>query len=328
MFTEQTPTRTHTRLLAHRHTRCPRHNRHATNTVRHTRCFEVFRFRWDFLFLLERHRERGTLTSCVCIWFGQNAKLRDASAEWRMSCASRTEKYGKISKWPCKNSRDGWIMRREKARWRGMTHVQWTFSGPLSHACIWTRMKMCEVRSECAVRRKMCVRQVSVCSQADRQTDTKIHTPTPTCTSTHQHKYTHDLWKNERTRSKTFGFVLNINTKHSFSLVHVMLGGLNEKRLNWHFAQAWKSFGAHGDFCSHCDCKSQCCPCGSTTLIMTSERMVLARNLLIVSFPLVHYFWTLRSLLGCMRRCCKLKWADSRCVGSRCAGWCDVGSVM
>ena len=33
------------------------------------------------------------------------------------------------------------------------------------HACMCTRMKMCEVRSERAVRRKMCVRQVSVLPQ-------------------------------------------------------------------------------------------------------------------------------------------------------------------
>ena len=68
-----------------------------------------------------------TLAFPVCIWFGQVAKLRDAGAEWRMSCAFRTGKYGKImwmsesvkslsgvvSKWPCKNSKDRWDMRTE-----------------------------------------------------------------------------------------------------------------------------------------------------------------------------------------------------------------------
>ena len=35
------------------------------------------------------------LIPCVCIWLGQAAKLRDACAEWRVSCAFRTGKYGK-----------------------------------------------------------------------------------------------------------------------------------------------------------------------------------------------------------------------------------------
>ena len=34
--------------------------------------------------------------TCVCIWSGQVAELPDAGAEWRMSCAFRTGKYGKI----------------------------------------------------------------------------------------------------------------------------------------------------------------------------------------------------------------------------------------
>ena len=95
----------------------------------------------------------------------QVAKLRDAGAEWRMSCATRTGKYGKnlwmsesvrslsglVSKWPCGNRKDGWIIRREKARWREMTYVQTLFYRHLSHACMCTQMNLCEVRAN-----KMC----------------------------------------------------------------------------------------------------------------------------------------------------------------------------
>ena len=35
------------------------------------------------------------LKTCVCIRLGQVAKLRDACAEWRMSCAFSTGNYGK-----------------------------------------------------------------------------------------------------------------------------------------------------------------------------------------------------------------------------------------
>ena len=36
------------------------------------------------------------IITCVCICLGQVAKLRDACAEWHVSCAFRTEEYGKI----------------------------------------------------------------------------------------------------------------------------------------------------------------------------------------------------------------------------------------
>ena len=39
------------------------------------------------------------LGTCDCIWPGQVAKLLDASAEWRMSCAFKTGKYGKNVDW-------------------------------------------------------------------------------------------------------------------------------------------------------------------------------------------------------------------------------------
>ena len=53
-------------------------------------------------------------------------------------------------------------MRKEKARWRVTTHVQRTFFRHLETCVYLTSMKMCEVRSERAVLRIMCVRQVSV----------------------------------------------------------------------------------------------------------------------------------------------------------------------
>ena len=71
----------------------------------------------------------------------------------RMPCACRTSKYGKnvwtsksgmVSKWPSRNSKDRWDMRREKARWRDMAHVQQTpFSWP------WA-MRVCDTHEKCA----------------------------------------------------------------------------------------------------------------------------------------------------------------------------------
>ena len=110
------------------------------------------------------------LINCVCIWLGQVAKLRDACAELRVSCAFRTGKYGKIvdwkvvSKWPCRNSRDGWNMRREKARWRETTHVQRTFLAPLSHACMWHVWRCVNVMVHALCAEKLFVQQVSLCT--------------------------------------------------------------------------------------------------------------------------------------------------------------------
>ena len=96
----------------------------------------------------------GSHTTWVCIWLGQEAKLRDACADWRMSCAFRTGKYGKnvwtgsVSKRPCGKSKDGWDMRREKARWRETTHVQTPFYRHLSHACMWRAWRCADVRRQ------------------------------------------------------------------------------------------------------------------------------------------------------------------------------------
>ena len=49
--------------------------------------------RWD---TIEEALGRAPWLKCVCIWLGQEAKLRDADAEWRVSCAFRTGKYGKF----------------------------------------------------------------------------------------------------------------------------------------------------------------------------------------------------------------------------------------
>ena len=48
-----------------------------------------------------------------------------------------------VSKWPCRNSRDGWNMRREKARWRTKIHVQTPSYRHLSlELCVYvTRMR-------------------------------------------------------------------------------------------------------------------------------------------------------------------------------------------
>ena len=120
------------------------------------------------------------LITCVCIWLDPVAKLRDACAELRVSCAFRTGKYGitvdwGMSKWMSRNSRDGWKMNETgKATWRGMTHVQRSFLAPLSHACVWHASRMCEVCAQCMYNRKMCVQQVSVCSH------TVVHTAVAT----------------------------------------------------------------------------------------------------------------------------------------------------
>ena len=101
------------------------------------------------------------LKTCVCIWLGQVAKLRDACAEWRVSCAFRTGKFGKdvdknvMPKWMYKHNKDGWNMRREKARQRTKTLMRQTPFLQILEPCVYvTRTKMCEARNERAVRRK------------------------------------------------------------------------------------------------------------------------------------------------------------------------------
>ena len=98
----------------------------------------------------------------------------------RMSCAFRTGKYGKnvwtgssvksqsgvVSKWPCRyRKEDGWIVWREKARWRDqrrmckhLFHDTWAMR-VCAHA--WRCAKYAQ--SVCAPE-KMCVRQASVCT--------------------------------------------------------------------------------------------------------------------------------------------------------------------
>ena len=130
-------------------------------------------FGWRRSVFLHGHRENllWHFLSCVCIWLGQVAKLLGACAELRMSCAFRTGKFVKemdrnvMSEWACRNGNDGWNMRREKVRWSDMTHMQQTpFWHDLSHACMCTRMKMCTCDCAHAMCRKMCVKQVSVCT--------------------------------------------------------------------------------------------------------------------------------------------------------------------
>ena len=95
---------------------------------------------------------------CVCIWLGQVAKLLDASAELRVSIASRTgrgrqesgqERDVEVS--VQENSKDGWDT-REKARWRETTDVQIPFYRHLSRAYMWHAWQCvkCAVRASCA----------------------------------------------------------------------------------------------------------------------------------------------------------------------------------
>ena len=114
------------------------------------------------------------LKTCVESGLGQIAKLLAARAEMRMPCACRTGKHGKnvwtsksgmVSKWPSRNSKDGWDMRLEKARWRHVTHVQRTLLAHLSQPCVCDTHEKCAkyaVSALCA--EKMCVQQVSVCT--------------------------------------------------------------------------------------------------------------------------------------------------------------------
>ena len=57
-----------------------------------------------------------------------------------------------VSKWPCRNSKRRRV-KHERNQERRHAHATNIFFMTLSHACV-TRMKMCEVRSERAVRRK------------------------------------------------------------------------------------------------------------------------------------------------------------------------------
>ena len=135
--------------------------KHCENTEQSSVFVCVFREVRDFIevWIVIAHRvtvhrsdlvELLGLITCVCIWLGQVANLLDACAELRMSCAFRTGKFGKktdknvMSRCVCRNSKDGWNMRREKARWREMTHMQQTnFSWP------WA-MRVCDTHEKCA----------------------------------------------------------------------------------------------------------------------------------------------------------------------------------
>ena len=148
-------------------------------------CFCVFREVRDFIevWIVNEHRvtvhrsdlvELLGLKTCVGSGLGQIAKLLAARAEMRMPCACRTGKHGKnvwtsksgmVSKWPSRNSKDGWDMRLEKARWRHVTHVQRTLLAHLSQPCVCDTHEKCAkyaVSALCA--EKMCVQQVSVCT--------------------------------------------------------------------------------------------------------------------------------------------------------------------
>ena len=157
----------------------------------------------------------STRPQCVCIWLGQVAKLLDASAEWRMSCAFRTGKDGKIVDWKGDVEVDVQEQQRrvkheiEKARWRGMIHVQQTpfwHDLSLTHACTCTRMKMCKCDCARAMCRKMCVQQVSVCTPPVVHTvvaTTCVRNPKKTLSRKNQHSSLHDhFWH------KIFRFVV------------------------------------------------------------------------------------------------------------------------
>ena len=108
------------------------------------------------------------LITCVEGGLGQTAKLLAARA--------RTGKYGKnvdrnvMSKWVCRNSKDGWDMRREKARWRAMTHMQQTpFSWP------WA-LRVCDTHEKCADVRRQTVQQKNVRATSESMYTPVVHT--------------------------------------------------------------------------------------------------------------------------------------------------------
>ena len=100
------------------------------------------------------------IKTCVCIRLGQVAKLRDACAEWRMSCAFSRGKYGKnvwtglsvtsqsgmVSWCPCRNSRDGWNMRKGEGEMENKDTCANTFLQTLEP---WA-MRVCDTHEKCA----------------------------------------------------------------------------------------------------------------------------------------------------------------------------------
>ena len=117
------------------------------------------------------------------------AKLLGARAEMRMSCAFRTGKFGKnvdenvTSKWAGRNSKDGWDMRVEKARWRGTTHVQQTPFWQTLEPCVYvTRMRSVRMCAD-----KMCTCHVQKNVRATCEcmyTSPVVHTVAASCVRT------------------------------------------------------------------------------------------------------------------------------------------------
>ena len=110
---------------------------------------------------------------CVCIWLGQVAKLLDASAELRVSIASRTGRVRQESGQERdvevsvqENCKDGWDT-REKARWRQTTDVQIPFTDTWAVRTCDTNDNVWSAQCERAVRRTMYVQQ-RVCTLLTR----------------------------------------------------------------------------------------------------------------------------------------------------------------
>ena len=90
---------------------------------------------------------------CACsALLGQVCTARTCGRESRERESRHTE-----------TAKDGWDVRREKAKWRETTHMQTHFYRDLSHACMCTRMKMCGcAQTNCATEKCACNRWVYV----------------------------------------------------------------------------------------------------------------------------------------------------------------------
>ena len=108
-----------------------------------------------------------------CAWpalSGRESSARSCGQKRQWDRRGRSREWSRSDRLGTAGARTGETW--EGRRWdeREIWHAHATNTWDLSHACVFTCIRVCEVRSERAVRRKMCVQQVSVC------THTVVHT--------------------------------------------------------------------------------------------------------------------------------------------------------
>ena len=110
-------------------------------------------------------------TRAECAWpalSGRESSARSCEQKRQWDRRGRSREWSRSDRLGTAGARTGETW--EGRRWddRQTWHAHATNTWDLSHACVFTCIRVCEVRSERAVRRKMCVQQVGVCTPLRR----------------------------------------------------------------------------------------------------------------------------------------------------------------